>query len=905
MRGPDEHFVERLVNRLLSGALPEGPAGESIRADLAEELQERRKKRPGNGHRFWYAWEAVKLTAHFWVFRMRGRSAPGHRTGGAPHRVLPGRGPWGGGLDSLLRDLRFAARTLARRPGFAAAAILTLGLGIGSATAMFSVVNGVLLESVPFSDPGELVDVWLTAEHAKGAPGLVGRTWNRLPLSLSEYRAWQAGNTTFSGIAVHNATEATLTGEGPAERIKIGFGSASLLDVVGVRPMVGRWFLPEEEGRDARAGDASRVVVLSYELWRDRFGFDPGAPGRTLTLGGEGYTIIGVMPAGFRLRYLGMHWMGEDLRGARDVWAPIGSPGLGNGNNLEALARIAPGVSREAAQAEASRILLAEEGEGEVRISARAADETTGLSSPLWLLLGATGLLLLIGCANVATLSLGEMHTRASEITTRAALGAERGRIARQLLTESLVLGLLGTGLGAILALGGTELLVALAPPLPRAETVHVNLRVLAFAGALGTLSGVISGMVPALAWSKGSSPGTASNTRTATRRSNGVEGWLVPIEIALTVVLLVSAGLLGRSLQRLLEVDPGFDSRGLATVSVYLPQDRYSPETELVAALDDLVARMADLAGVSGATAITRLPFPGLTNTNTLTVLPEGGGEPLRFGAQQLYIMPGYHKVMGIPLVNGRLLDDLDPEGPPEMLVTENIARRYWPQGSPLGSQVQGWNSSTIVGVVGDEKRNSLGVEADPAFYMSLRQRPAREVSLVARTSGDPAVLAGRMRDAVRAWDPNVPVRQVTTLPLLIADSASQERYRTLLLGVFGALATLLAAVGIFGTTGRAVAQRSREMGIRLSLGAEEGRLVAAVVTRRLLSTLAGTAAGLLLAGWAGRFLAGLLFGVEAFDPGTYGVVALSLTLISVVASWLPARRIASLDPATVLRAD
>ncbi len=473
----------------------------------------------------------------------------------------------------------------------------------------------------------------------------------------------------------------------------------------------------------------------------------------------------------------------------------------------------------------------------------------------------------------------------------------------RQLLTESLLLGLLGTGLGAVLALAGTQILVALAPPLPRVDSVHVSLRVLAFAGALGTLSGVLFGIVPALASAKGSSAGMTSSNRTATRRTGGMENWLVPFEIALTVVLLVSAGLVGRSLQRLLAVDPGFNPDGLATVRVYVPRSRYGTNEELVTALDELVARVDRLPGAQGATAISRLPFPGLTNTTTVRVQPAGGGELIEFSAQQLYIMPGYHQVMGIPLMEGQWMED---QGPKEMLVTENIARRYWPQGTPVGSQVQGnWLSSTIVGVVGDEKRNSLGLEADPAIYLSLRYRPSREVSLVARTAGDPAVLAGQMRDAVRAWDPDLPVRQVTTLAQLITDSASQERYRTLLLTVFGTLATLLAAVGVFGTTGRAVAQQSKEMGIRLSLGAEEGRLVAVVVAHRLGAALLGTAAGLLLATWTGRFLASLLFGVQAFDPVTYAGVALFLTLVAALASWLPARRITGLDPSRVLRAD
>ncbi len=897
--------MERLARFLLERSLPRGVAGESTRLDLEAELAERRSGRPGRGHGLWYLWEALKLWGHFAGLRAGRAPLPGG--GAAQGPGLPPSHLGGAGAGSVAQDLRFAVRTLRRRPGFAALAVVTMGLGIGSATAMFSVVDGVLLRSVPFPEPDALVDVWLTSEGARGAPGLVGRTWDRLPLSLAEYRAWRQENTTFAAMAVHNAVETTLTGVGSAERISMGLGSASLLEVMGVRPALGRWFLPEEEGTNAAAGDAARVAVLSYECWRDRMGSDALVLGKAVTLDGEDHTVVGVLPAGFRLRHLGMHWLGEDGRGAREVWVPIGSPGLGNGNNLEALARLAPGVPPEAAREEARRILLADRGgRGEVRIVPRTEDETQGLSSPLWLLLGATGLLLLIGCANVATLSLGEMHARHPEMATRTALGAGKARLVRQLLTESLLLGLAGSAVGALLAVVGTRALVAMAPALPRVEAVEVNLRVLLFAGGAGTLAGMLFGTLPAFLAAGRSAAAMGSTTRTATRRSWEWERWLVPTEIALTMVLLVSGGLLARSLQRLLEVDPGFDAHGLATVSAYFPGDGYATPSDAVAALGEVLARVEALPGVSAASAITRLPFPGLTNTTTVTLPPAGGEEPTRFGAQQLYVMPGYHQVMGIPLVAGRFLDPGDDGSAPRgMLVTENIARRHWPGRSAVGAGVTHIGDVTIVGVVGDEKRSSLIVAPDPAFYMSLLQRPAREVSLVARTGGDAAALAGEMRDLVRAFDAGIPVRQVTTLPHLIQASAAQERYRALLLSLFALLATLLAAVGVFGTTARAVAQRSKEMGVRMSLGAGEDRLVGSVVARGLGAGLAGTAAGLLLAAGAGPLLAGFLFGVEPFDASTYGAAALLLLLVTGTACWLPARRIARLDPATVLRGD
>jgi len=801
-------------------------------------------------------------------------------------------------MDVLFQDLRFAWRTFVRRPLFPIIAVVTLGLGIGAATAMYSVVAQVLIESVPFREPDRVVNVWLTADWAKGSPGLVGRTWDRLPLSFDEYRAWQATNTVFDGVAVHNAIETTLTGQGPAERISLGIGSASLLSVLGVEPVLGRWFLPEEEA--VVLGQASAVTVVSYETWHRRLGGDPGVLGKTLFLDGVSHTIVGVLPAGFRLRHLGMHWLGEDQSGVRDVWKPLGSA-LGNGNNLEAVARLAPGVSRAQALSEARRILLAKR-EGDVRIVPRTEDETEGLSSPLLVLFAATGLVLLIACANIATLSLGELDGRRSELVTRSALGARRRRLVGQLLTESLLLGVLGTTVGALAAAAGTRILAALAPPLPRVDAVGVDLRVLGFAVALGLLAVVAFGTLPALLSARRSAVGLPATTRTATGRRAGFERWLVALEIALTVVILVAGGLLGRSLRQLLAVDPGFAPEGLATVRVFIPASGYPAPEDVGRAQDALVATIAAIPGVSRASAITRLPFPGLTNTTTMTVLGPDGQRGPHISAQQLYVAPGYHETMGIPLLAG---EPLSAETPGGVLVNERIAREHWPTGSPLGMAVAlGRGSTTIVGIVGNTKRNALGVEADRAFYMALRPYD-RDVSLVARTSGDARAMARRMQDAVRAYDPDLPVRQVTTLPELIAASASQERYRTMLMTAFGALATLLAAVGVFGVTAQGVVRRTREMAIRISLGAAERHLVRMVVGRALGTGAVGIAAGLIGAAWIGRWLAGLLFGVDPLDLPTYAMVAALLGAVCAGASFVPARRITGIDPARVLGAD
>ena len=891
-------MIVRLAGFIQRKALPEGPTGESIRADLDQELEELRLGGSARAYKWWYLWESVKLAVHFGLFKVREGSRQPQRAKG---NVRKGDGFMG----SIKQDLEFAVRTLKRRWTFSAVAVVTLGLGIGSATAMFSVVDGVLMESVPFSDPGQLVNVWLTSEGAKGAPGLVGRTWDRLPFSLPEYRALRESTTAFESVAVHNAVETTLTGQGPADRLSLGIGSASFLTVLGVQPYRGRWFLPDEEG-DGTVQPA-QVVVVSYETWRERLGFDPGVLGQTLDLDGVPHTVIGVLPPGFRFRHLGMHWLGEDTEGFRDVWVPIGGQHLGNGHNLEGVARLMPGLDPRMAEMETLRIVGTVGYDGVVRVVPRASDENYGVASPLLLLLAATGILLLIGCANVATLALGELQGREAELSTRTALGAARGRVFRQLLTESLVLGSAGTVMGVLLAIVGTKALVAVAPPLPRLEAVEVDSMVLAFAVFAGLLASVLFGTLPAFLSAKKSGAGMAATNRTSSARRSGFERWLVSAEIALTVVLLITGGLLGRSFQRLLGVDPGFDPQGLATVSVYLPSETFETSADLPPVYDELMAAIQDLPGVTHATAISRLPFPGLTNTSSLRFLGRDGDGDFTIHAQQLYALPNYHETMGIPLVEGEVLvEGWATDGTPEVLLSENIAREYWPEGSAVGTTFRHWGrDGQVVGVVGSVKRNALGAASDPAWYASLKDRPNRAVSLVARTLGDPQVLAQDMRETVRFLYPDVPVRQVSTLPDLIFDSAAQERYRTFLMSVFGVLATFLAAVGIVGVTTRSIARRMKELGIRLCLGAAEKGLLKRVVGDGLIMGLFGTVGGLLFALATGRLLARFLFGISPFDLTTYGVAAGFLLLVVGAASYFPARRIAKLDPARVLRAE
>jgi putative ABC transport system permease protein len=887
---------------ILRAAIPWGETRESIQAALDEELDELRAAGNLKYVRCWQLREACKLAIHFGLYRLKCIGSLIWTT----HKRLRGKDP----LDSIRQDLRFALRMLRRRTVYGTVAVLTLGLGIGAVTTMFSVVDAVLIQSVPFREPDRLANVWVTAERARGNPGLMGRTWDKVPLSLEKYRALQASNTVFEGVAVHNADEATLTGIGPGERIALGFGSASLASVLGVMPVQGRWFLPAEEGTGNN--DVAKVAVVSFETWRDRLGSDPDVLGRPLILDGVSHTIVGVMPEGFRLRHLGSHWAGEDRRGIRDAWVPIGAPGrggLGEGNMLEAIVRLRPDVNLHHAVTEARQILLVDGWDGDdVRIVPRSEDETQGLGSLLILLLGATGLLLLIGCANVATLALAELQWRWCELSIRAALGAGRGRIIRQLLVESLVLGSLGSLVGVILAYAGTDILVALAPPIPRVEAVGLDHRVLAFAVFMGILAATLVGALPALLSARVSQTRVSNEVRVGTSGRKTLERSLVSIQFTFTVVLLVSCGLLMRSLHRLLDVDPGFDPEGLATVEVYLPDTGYQTDEEMKIAYDEILSRISAIPGVTSASAIDRLPFPGGTRSAWVRVPATDGGETVDIHLLSLSAMPGYHDVMGIPLVMGDDLPRTEAEDPAgSILISEDIARRYWPGSSPIGIQVYLWGRQplTIVGVVGDVRRNSLGGDIDPAIYGSLRERRPRTFSLLARTDGDAAPLSGEIRDAVRGFDEDIPLRRATTMSALVVESTWQERYLTMLMTLFGVLAALLAAGGIFGQTTQDVARRSKEMGIRMSLGAEEGGLVRAEMQKAFLTGLFGTVAGLVVSIWAARLLSGLLFGINSFDALTYGMVAGALALVSLWASYLPARRITSLDPARILRAE
>jgi predicted permease len=699
----------------------------------------------------------------------------------------------------------------------------------------------------------------------------------------------------------------------------VGVGSASLLRVLGVQPTLGRWFLPEEEG--FTPGTGAQVAVLSHEMWASVLAADPNLLGRTLTLDERPFTIVGVLPPHFRLRWLG-HPTTDDLdTGRKRVWVPVGATGgnMGGGPRWEAIGRLAAGVTPDAAFAETRSILQAEidPAERSVRIVPRPDAETRGLASPLVLLFGATGLLLLIACANVAMLILGEMPGRRREITTRAALGAGPLRIARQLLTESIILGLLGSALGGGIAWATVRALVNMAPPIPRIDEVGIDLTVFFFATLLGTLAGLLFGLFPALVSARESVQGSLRPLRTmVTARGRRLQRTVLVSQVTLTVILLVTGGLLTRSYSRLLTVDPGFDAAYLVSVHLTLPQSRYPgghehPEGRQGrwAFYQQVLRNVRAIPGVASAGMTSGLPFPGkrvnLTTIRKARSDPESG----RFMATGFQVGPGYLETLGVPLLVGRTFTEADnAEGNLVVVISETTARRYWPDESPVGSQVRHWvGTLTIVGVVGDVRRANLAAELEPTFYLPLGQVAewVADPALLVRTREDPRRVISELREAIWSVERNVPVDQASTMTSFVARSANDVRFRTLLMGVFGIVAALLAATGIYGVTARAVAQGARELGIQMALGARPGALIGSAVRATGMSAGVGILLGLVLSLGAGGLLSGFLFGVEATDPLTYGAVSSLVLLVCLLASYLPARRITRLHPVDVLKAE
>lgn len=805
-------------------------------------------------------------------------------------------------MSGVWQDLRHSARGLMNRPLFTLAAATTLALGIGATTAIFSVVEGVLLRRLPYENPGEIVTVWETVPEWRFREGGLSDIWDRFLFSYPDYRRWRDGQTSFQSVALFNSNRSVLTLAGEPREVSVGVMSASLLPLLGVRPVLGRAFLPGEDGPGAE-----RVALLSHDFWRERWGGDPDVLGRSLLLEGEPFSVVGVLPRGFRFRSLGR----EGGSGDYPLWIPVGAGWAsvtGGGHNFQALGRLRPGVSLEQASAETASLVRGDRPPEErgARVIPRRQAETRGLRHPLLLLFGASGLLLLIASGNMAFLLLGDFPRRQRELVTRRALGAGTARLARQLLTESVLLGMMGSALGMGLAVLGTRTLVGLAPPIPRLEEVGVSLPVLAFSTGVGILTGILFGLAPVLRLGQ-------SRSREVLRRGMGSTGragprlqqTLIAGEIALTAVLLISGALLARSLDALMEVDPGFRAEGVVHVPLRLSFSRYPREQERTALLRSLRQALSGVPGVQGVSGSSSVPFHGPTTTYTVQMPgkdpgPEGGAPSI----QGREVLPGYFQAMGIPLLAGRGIHEGDREETLRVaVVSEGLARSLWPGRSPLGARIVVRDTLTVVGIAGDVRHESLDSPPRPTVYEAALQRAPTRMTFVLRTRTGEVPSVSDLRRAVWSVDPGLPVPLVTSAASLLKASARHEGFRTALLSLFALTAALLAAAGVFGVTARGVGARRREMGIRLAVGARVASLTRGMVLETLRPVVAGTVAGFLVVVGLSGFLSRYLFGITFMDVPTYLGVAAGLGGLSVLAAWIPARRVRRLAPMEVLR--
>jgi putative ABC transport system permease protein len=813
----------------------------------------------------------------------------------------------GGMIETLFQDLRYGARALAQHKGFTLVAVLTLALGIGANTAIFSVVNELLLRPLPFPDAERLVMLWEVSPE--------GRHQNTT--SRANFKSWGDQSKSFDGMAAFSDQRLNLTGAGDPEEVSVQLATPELFQVLGVEPILGRVIM-EDDGRSG----ATEVAVLSYGLWQRRFGGDPRVVGKAITLNGTPYTVVGVMPAGFQWHIRQRSGTGRPA----EIWTVLDMPtegGEARGRFLSVVARLKHGVSFEQAGAEMKTIAARLEqdapqynkGYGAEIIPLR--EQFVGNVRPaLWILLGAVGFVLLIACANVANLLLARAAAREKEIALRAALGARRLRIVRQLLTESVLLSVLGSLLGLACAWWAIRALVAISPrDLANIQGVGINLRVLAWTMAVSLVTGIVFGLAPALeasrfnlndALKEGGRGAGGQNSR-----SSRLRGTFVVAEVALALVLLASAGLLVKSFARLQKVDRGFNSDNVLTMVLRLPEGKYKEDQQFVDFFHQATERIRALPGVSSVGMVNFLPlYGGLGSATGFTVegrpAPPPGQEPT---TNVRVADTGYFSAMGIPLMRGRTFTDTESkEARHVVLINQAMAQKHFPGEDPLGKRINvdmfdNPRPTEIVGIVGDVRYDSLTDEAEPTVYFPHSELTYAFMTLVIRTNGDPAAMAPTVQRELRAIDSDQPVSDVRTMNQVMADMTARARFNALLLGLFAGLAMLLAAVGIFGVMNYSVTLRTREIGLRMALGAQQGQVLMLILKQGLLLTLIGIGVGLAGALALTRVMSSLLFGVEATDPATFTALVLLLAIVSLIACYIPARRATRVDPMIALR--
>ena len=807
-------------------------------------------------------------------------------------------------IDDIAQDLRFALRVLRREIGFTAAVVVTLALGIGANTAVFSIINAVLLRPLPYAKPEQLVSVWTATA---GAPS------DRNPSSLPDLLDWQKQSTSFQGIAGFAFNRFDLNGPEGADQARAILATSGLYDVLGAHALIGRLPRPDEERLP--------VVAISYRLWHERYGGDPSVVGKHILMNRNAYTIIGVLPRGF-------HYPTPDI----DLWATlysiVAAPGTPGPNlwltsrslhGYRVVARLRPGVTLAQAERELNVIQrrLASaypeaDGGTDIHLQSVQDDAVRDVRGGLWTVFGAAALILLLACVNVAHLLLARMSSRARELAVRRALGAHRGRVLRQLVTESILLGTLGGIAGVGVAFGATRALVRFGPSdIPRLENVSIDVSTLSFAIIVSISAGVLFGIAPAvLSWGHDMQGALRAQGKGAQAGMHGgrTRNMLTTLEVAFAVMLLVGAGLMIRSFARLTTRDLGVSPTNTWVAQLNLSGDRYVPNAAKTRALDDVLRALRAVPGVKAAGASTSMPPTRIQEIEGLQIVgqpaPAPGREPT---AIYIPATAGFIEALHIGIVSGRPFDARDDSASAAVaLVNRELVRRYFPRVIPIGQQIiTSGQTRTIVGVTGDAVYEGLEAPVRPTIYVPFAQRPFPGMWIAINGAFDEQTLIPALREIYRRVDPELPLRAPQPLEAMIADSIVRPRFHTWLLGSFGALALLLAAVGIYGVIAYGVSQRRSEIGIRLALGAPTTSVVRMVLRSGMFPVAAGLAIGLGASFVGSRLMSGLLYGIAATDATTFIAVGVVITTAALAAAYVPARRAARVDPLTAIRAD
>jgi putative ABC transport system permease protein len=798
-------------------------------------------------------------------------------------------------MDTLLQDIRYSIRTLIKNPAFTGVAVLALGLGIGANTAIFSVVNAVLLRPLPFEQSNRLVMVWEKRLQ-------LGRIRNTV--SPPDFNDWRAQNQVFEDMAAYAGQGFNLGSTAEPERIQGAGVSPSLFSVLRAQPRIGRVFESEED-----KPSSDRVAIISSGLWQRSFASDPNIVGKTITLNDKAYSVVGVMPADFVF---------PNRRA--EIWVPlILSPDDAanrGGHSLTVVARLKDGITIQRAQNEMDAIAAQLEKQYQVNTGHGVNvfslyDEAVGEARPaLLVLLGAVAFVLLIACANVANLLFAKSAVRQKEIAIRTALGAGRSRLVRQLLTESVVLSITGGVVGLLLAVWGLSALLAIGEnSIPRVKEIKLDLPVLAFSLLISVATGLLFGLLPALQASK---PDLNTTLKEGSRgasggiKSNRTRSVFVIGEVAVCLVLLIGAGLMIKSFDRLLSVSPGFNPENALAVNVALSGSRYRDAAGVSNFYQQALERLSAVPGVKSAAVVTALPMNGNFGSRYFGIegrppQPPGQG----FNANTNIATPGYFATMNIPLLDGRDFDARDVKGAPDVvIINQEAVRRYWPDENPIGQRLTvEQRARTIIGVVGNVKQSGLDIETRPEMFWPYYQLPVPFGTFVVRTTGDPVGLISSVRSAMHGVDRDLPLYGMKTVDDVIAESVAPQRLNMLLLGIFAGLALVLAAVGLYGVISYSVSQRTREIGIRMALGASQKSVLRLVVSQGISLALIGVAIGVTASLFLTKLMATLLFGVSVTDPITFVAISLLLIGVTTVASIVPARRAMKVDPMVALR--